>query len=124
VADFSVNHEQLLTKLKNGLPKRYKALPPRLDSSGYILQIEDRQEGIEIDLMVNKISEICNSSIILEYAKFDKRLEKIVHTLKAWNKSLNTNPQYRLNNFSLYLMLIAFMQKEKILPNLQASSRQ
>lgn len=37
---------------------------PRLDKSGWLLKIKDRKEDICIDIMVNKISEVFNSSLI------------------------------------------------------------
>lgn len=38
---------------------------PRADSSGWILRLEDSKYKMKIDLMVNKISEIENSGLIL-----------------------------------------------------------
>jgi hypothetical protein len=40
--------------------------------------------------------------------------------LKSWNNHISNKDYDRLNNYSIYLMLIAYMQSEKILPNLQA----
>jgi DNA polymerase sigma len=45
---------------------------------------------------------------------------KLALFLKHWNKQNFPNRQKRLNSFSIILMLIAFLQHRKILPNLQA----
>jgi DNA polymerase sigma len=43
-------------------------------------------ENYDIDLMVNKTSEVLNSELVREYAQLDERFMKIAHILKAWNK--------------------------------------
>ena len=95
---------------------------PRADSSGWILRFEDAKCQIKIDLMVNKISEIENSGLILNYCLIDERFRKLIYILKSWNNHISNKDFDRLNNYSIYLMLIAYMQKEKILPNLQAKA--
>ena len=67
--------------------------------------------------MVNKTSEVQNSALVKEYAKLDGRFRAIMMYLKSWNKSLSND---KLNNFTLSLMVIAFMQSIQALPNLQA----
>lgn len=42
--------------------------------------------------------------------------------LKEWNKNKFPDRQQRLNSYSMVLMLIAFLQHKKILPNLQSTS--
>ena len=91
---------------------------PRLDKSGWLLKLEDRKEKIFIDIMVNKISEVYNSNLISQYALIDNRFHKLAHIRKKWNNNVSENVNERLNNFTIYLMLIAFMQSEKMLPNL------
>lgn len=91
---------------------------PRADSSGWILKFEDMKHSIKIDIMINKISEIQNSGLILQYKMIDERFTKLVYTLKKWNGSIPNTNFDRLNNYSLCLMLIAYMQSERMLPNL------
>ena len=62
---------------------------PRLDNSGWILRFRDNQELCDIDLMVNKTSEIANSVLIDSYAKIDVRFQKMAFILKAWNKGIS-----------------------------------
>ena len=60
-----------------------------------------------------------NSSLVSAYGAYDIRFVKLALYLKAWNKSRFTDKMKRLNSFSIYLMLIAFLQQRGILPNLQ-----
>jgi len=82
--------------------------------------MKDTIEQINIDIMVNKTSEIKNSELIREYCLLDARFRKVVHILKKWNNCISESPHKHLNNFSLYLMVIAFMQSRRMLPNLHA----
>ena len=93
---------------------------PRADKSGWILRFEDTYHHIDIDIMVNKTSEVLNSMLVLEYARLDERFHKLALFLKRWSKQTTTDMFKRVNNFSIYLMLIALMQSEECLPNLQA----
>lgn len=128
IADTDMPHNRVLGDIKTVLEKhqepqnRYKfqAGMPRADKSGWILRFEDTFHHIDIDIMVNKTSEVLNSMLVLEYARLDERFHKLALFLKRWSK-LTTNDTFkRVNNFSIYLMLIALMQSEKCLPNLQA----
>lgn len=96
---------------------------PRQDSSGWILQVFDQKYNLEIDIMINKTCEIHNSLLIKEYCDMDKRFHKIMLFLKKWNNGLSSHNFDKLNNFTIGLMLIAFMQREKMMPNLQAMSQ-
>lgn len=126
INDFRIDHRKILEDIKHTIEK-YESFPnrytfqvnmPRLDNSGWILRFRDTQELCDIDLMVNKTSEIANSVLIDSYAKIDVRFQKMAFILKAWNKGISPIVHQRLNNYSLILMLIAFLQKERVLPNL------
>lgn len=85
IPDFSVNHKHCLRQIEKQLDKtRYEVIRLGLDSSGFILALKDKQEQFEVDITVNKLSEVYNSLLLQKYAIFDKRFEKIVHTLKKW----------------------------------------
>ena len=60
---------------------------PRADKSGWILRFKDTLYNIEIDIMVNKTSEVLNSMLVLEYARMDKRFHKLALFLKKWSKN-------------------------------------
>lgn len=64
---------------------------------------------IEVDLMVNKTLEMVNSDLVNTYAAYDIRFVKLALYLKAWNKKNFPDKTKRLNSFSFYLMLIAFL---------------
>lgn len=124
IKDYEIDHSRILGDILTVLNKygggRYlfeKGMP-RHDKSGWILRMRQKDENISIDVMVNKVSEIFNSKLIAKYCQIDEKFVKIVHYLKVWSKNSDKDHFRRLNNFSLYLMLIAFMQKLKILPNL------
>ena len=93
---------------------------PRLIKPGWILKFRDIHLDLEVDIMVNKAAEVLHSNMILEYSRLDPRFKKLVQVLKKWNKNISSNINNRLNNYSIYLMLIAYMQSKKLLPNLQA----
>lgn len=85
-----------------------------------LLSVKDGYNLIDVDITVNKSLEMANSDLVNTYAAFDIRFVKLALFLKAWNKSRFPDKMKRLNSFSLYLMLIAFLQDRGILPNLQA----
>lgn len=70
--------------------------------------------------MINKTAEVWNSLLINQYAQMDSRFHMLMHVLKRWNRALSEDPHGRLNNYTLSLLLIAYMQYKKHLPNLQA----
>jgi DNA polymerase sigma len=87
---------------------------------GWVMQIKDAQNNIDIELTINKVLEVYNSKLISTYAKLDLRFLKLSILLKLWNKkSFPGSDRYkRLNSYSLTIMLIAFLQRKEILPNL------
>ena len=78
--------------------------------SGFILSFLDEKHGIEIDFAINKILEVMNSKLISAYSFFDQRFLKLAVVLKSWNKQNFPDKRKRLNSFSIYLLLIAFLQ--------------
>ena len=135
--DFEYNHEEFLYQVNLVVKKygginqktagitnenRYELkLKPTKMSAGHLLQYHDNELDMKIDIMMNKTSELYHSNMLLQYAMIDYNFLKIAHFLKAWNNEIAKGKNHwnvRLNNFSIYLMLIAFMQREKLLPNL------
>ena len=119
ISETKMGHEEILERVKAALlmergddnSERYvvDADMPMLIKPGWILRLKDTSTDISIDIMVNKTSEVLHSMLILQYSMMDSRFLKIVHILKQWNRCLSEKRSSRLNNFSLYLMLIAFM---------------
>lgn len=85
-----------------------------------LLSVRDQLNRIDVDITINKTLEIVNSSLVNTYASYDVRFVKLALVIKTWNKVRFPDKMKRLNSFSLYLMLIAFLQDKGILPNLQA----
>jgi DNA polymerase sigma len=86
--------------------------------SGYKLSFKDAECHLDVDIMLNKVSEVHQSNLILQYALISPEFVKLAIYLKLWNKTLG-DVQSRLNSFSITLMLVAFMQNINLLPNLQ-----
>lgn len=49
----------------------------------------------------------------------DERFRKVALVLKNWNRGISPNKEGRLNSFSIYLLLLAYMLHEKYFINLQ-----
>lgn len=83
---------------------------------GYLVEIKDTLYEVDIDLSINKILDPYNSQLLYTYALLDQRFHKLALILKYWNKDRFKEKNNRLNSYSLVLMLIAFLQHQKILP--------
>jgi hypothetical protein len=73
---------------------------------------------IKVDLLVNKYLEVLNSQLIGTYCKLDRRYMEAALCLKRIFKSMDPDKKNRLNSFSVYLLLLAFMIKDNYLPHL------
>jgi DNA polymerase sigma len=63
--------------------KRYEVTtPPRKDKAGWILKFRDTLLETDIDLMINKNSEVLNSLLLLQYSQLDERFMKVTYFLK------------------------------------------
>ena len=72
-----------------------------------------------MDLLVNKVLEMRNSQLIFTYCHLDARFRKLSMVLKNWQKSISPDSKaQRLNSYSIYLLLLAFMIEKQYLPNL------
>ena len=91
---------------------------PRWIQSGILLSFRDKLNQIDVDLTVNKVTEVLNSHLVCTYGQYDVRFIKLALLLKAWNKAHFPDKMKSLNSFSVYLMLIAFLQSKGVLPNL------
>ena len=122
IEDFDISHEVILKHVEvalNQSARFYCSRGPQQIQSGILLSFRDKSNQIDVDLMVNKMTEVLNSHLVMAYGQYDVRFIKLALFLKAWNKSRFTDKMKRLNSFSIYLMLIAFLQHKGILPNLQ-----
>jgi hypothetical protein len=67
---------------------------------------------------VNKTLEYFNSALVRKYCLLDKRFRDLAIVLKTWSKEQGDNFN-RLNSFSIYMLLLAYMIEEKYILNLQ-----
>lgn len=74
---------------------------------------------IDVDISINKPLEMLNSHLIYMYCTMDERFRKVAMVLKSWNKRLSNEKEKRLNSFSVYMLLLAFMLSEKYMIDLQ-----
>lgn len=87
-SDFGLSHQDILIDIKLVIERygeerfKIKQNTPRLESSGYILQLKEIETGMDIDILVNKICELSNSRLVSEYAKIDQRFCKVMAYLK------------------------------------------
>ena len=71
---------------------------------------------MKVELFLNKVVEPYNSSLLLHYALYDRRFHQLALIVKAWHKKHFLDPKTSLNSYSLILMLIAYLQEQKVLP--------
>lgn len=92
-------------------------MKPKFTASfGPLLQLRDTVTEVDIDISLNKVLDNFNSELLQLYARFDSRFLKLALLLKKWNKKHFKDNKTRLNSYSLTLMLIAYLQKCKVLP--------
>ena len=94
-------------------------------SAGALLEIKcqnrlpnGQQFTIDIDISINKPLEIMNSQLIHSYCMVDSRFHKVALVLKNWNRAIDSEKSRRLNSFSIYLLLLAFMLEKRYMINL------
>jgi DNA polymerase sigma len=80
---------------------------------------ENQVQTISVDIMVNKFLEIINSQLVRAYCLLDYRFRQVALVLKQWMHTQSGKKSDRLNSYSCYLLLIAYMIKKKYMPNLQ-----
>mmetsp|Transcript_1520 Transcript_1520/g.2086 ORF Transcript_1520/g.2086 Transcript_1520/m.2086 type:complete len:92 (+) Transcript_1520:391-666(+) len=73
---------------------------------------------IDVDILVDKVLEVMNTELTLMYCQQDARFQKVALVLKAWNRQLSRDKNNRLNSFSIYMLLLAYMLYKHMLVNL------
>jgi DNA polymerase sigma len=77
---------------------------------------------VTIEVFINKIVDPYNTWLLQTYALIDERFLKLALVLKYWNKEVNkSRGKSKLNSYSMILMLIAYLQLQKVLPSLQTT---
>lgn len=83
--------------------------------------------GVECDLAVSNETAVNMSELLYIFGNFDYRVRPLVFTVKMWAREINlTNdvPGRWITNFSLTLLVLFFLQQEKIIPNIQTLVKQ
>lgn len=78
--------------------------------------------GVECDLTVSNETAVSMSELLYIFGNFDHRVRPLVFTVKMWARETNlTNdsPGRWITNFSLTLLVLFFLQQEKIIPAIQ-----
>lgn len=88
---------------------RYQFLSYFTATFGPLLKFKDLKTNIEVELALNKILDPINSELLLIYTLFDNRFHKLALLLKKFNKFCFPDNKKRLNNYSLTVMLIAYL---------------
>lgn len=83
--------------------------------------------GVECDLAVSNETAINMSELLYIFGNFDYRVRPLVFTVKMWAREINlTNdtPGRWITNFSLTLLVLFYLQHEKIIPDIQTLVKQ
>lgn len=78
--------------------------------------------GLECDLAVSNETAIYMSELLYILGNFDYRVRPLVFTIKIWAKETNlTNnmPGRWITNFSLTLLVLFYLQQERVIPAIQ-----
>ena len=84
-----------------------------------VLKADGQPMVIKVDILVDKVLEIMNTELIQLYCEQDHRFQKVALVLKAWNRDLSADKGCRLNSFSIYILLLAYMLFKHMLVNVQ-----
>lgn len=110
--DSSFNIIQMVKDITKALeenqtePGRYKFNEKKY---GNVVLFEDTVEDLSVDFCINRTANIVNSNLIYQYSKMDVRFKKLMYFFKDWMKLQPQQPDEKLNHFSIYCMLIAYM---------------
>lgn len=83
--------------------------------------------GLECDLAVSNETAVNMSELLYIFGNFDPRVRPLVFTVKMWAKEINltnTTPGRWITNFSLTLLVLFYLQQEKIIPAIQTLVKQ
>ncbi|XP_027853066.2 poly(A) RNA polymerase, mitochondrial [Aphis gossypii] len=83
--------------------------------------------GVECDLAVSNETAVNMSELLYIFGNFDYRVRPLVFTVKMWAREINlTNdtPGRWITNFSLTLLVLFYLQQEKIIPDIQTLVKQ
>lgn len=83
--------------------------------------------GLECDLAISNETAVNMSELLYIFGHFDYRVRPLVFAVKMWAKEINlTNntPGRWITNFSLTLLVLFYLQQEKIIPAIETLVKQ
>lgn len=78
--------------------------------------------GVECDLAVSNETAVNMSELLYIFGNFDYRVRPLVFTIKMWAREINLTsdiPGRWITNFSLTLLVLFYLQQEKIIPDIK-----
>ena len=105
--------EKIKIKLENEYQNEYEKIMLITTKRTFLLDIFDKKNNIKIEINLNNIFGILNSSLIREYLIFDSRVLILVNIIKNWSKlkGINGNHEKFLSSYCYTLMVIFFLQR-------------
>jgi len=120
----AANINKIMTKIKLSVDQdkafsaKFSVDYPFAASYGWQLNVTYRGSAeVKLEIFVNKVVDAYNTWLVYTYAALDIRFLKLALVLKYINKQMFK--ELRLNSYSIIMMLIAYLQREKVLPCLQ-----
>jgi DNA polymerase sigma len=101
----------------------YVNIEERFEARIPIIKCINQDIGMEMDISLANLVAVENSLLLSTYSEIDIRAKHLGIALKTWAKSRRIgNPAtHTLSSYSHLILLIAFLQTERLLPNLQAA---
>ncbi|EGT32859.1 hypothetical protein CAEBREN_29455 [Caenorhabditis brenneri] len=117
------NPFQQLMEMKKELRKFNNIFEKVFVQKGHVpvLKLTDRDRKVSIDVSMDNGTSKRNTKLLSLYGQVDARFPLLCKAMKAWASKVGVEgaKRARLNSFSLCLMLIQYLQMQKVLPNLQ-----
>ena len=101
----------------------YASIEERFEARIPIVKCINNDLGMEMDISIANLVAVENSLLLATYSEVDLRAKQLGIAIKTWAKARRIgNPAtHTLSSYSYLILLIAFLQTERLLPNLQAA---
>lgn len=115
-----------LNRLHDAIKNKYgeEFSVSKIESARVPILIVKKGDNIEINLSFNHEVVIHNSALLRAYSSISPRVRELVVLVKHWAKrrEINDALQGSLSSYSYVLLVIAFLQSQNLLPDLQNPS--
>jgi len=91
----------------------YDRIELRCTKRTTLINFRDVRYNIKIEMMLNNMFGVINSTLIRNYCLFDSRCAILINLIKDWSKMKNVNGNFNgyLSSYCYTLMVIYFLQK-------------